>query len=115
MNHDEQQHHQPIYQNITNNNINVVHAEDGEIAPAQDDYDKEPPTLGQHEDSSDDEDEDYDHDAEEESSESEVDDSQCVEMVPEEEALEDDAWKSQECERSQSTRQIRGLDHAHCS
>jgi hypothetical protein len=80
---------QPIYQNITNNNINVVHAEDDKIAPAEEDDDK-PPALGKYEDSSDKEDNNYEQNEEEESSESEDDELHRVETVPEEEALEDE-------------------------
>ncbi|KAL7503775.1 hypothetical protein ACHAXN_001516 [Cyclotella atomus] len=94
VNRDDQQQAQPFYQHITNN-INVVPAENGEIAPRH--HDDEPPPLarrGDEEcaDSSDvEEDENYEsEEVSEDSSSSDDDDSDRVEIVPEEEALEDE-------------------------
>jgi hypothetical protein len=96
VNCDEPQHLQPFY-NITNNNINVVRAEDDKFDQAGDDKDEDdgaaPDLLQPGEDdypnSSDDEGDDEDYE-DNESSDDNNDDSYGVEMVPEDEALEDE-------------------------
>jgi hypothetical protein len=95
VNRNHQQQAQPLYQHITNNNVNIVHAEDNGIAPRQDD--DEPPPLAQQRDDEyadsldNEDDENYEYNKEsKDSSDSDDKGSDRVEMVPEEEALEDE-------------------------